>query len=320
MINNRRLWKETKIPVFSRFSLSQKAVLLVVALLCCELIFIGILTALLYQAEHEIWQESHARRVIAETNNLTSLCYQAGVCLYARKLTMSDTFGEQYDRLYMRILDEADTLKKLTREDPSGRISAAKVEGRVGRAVGILQKLNNMTNGKNQISRFFDEMNIKLEIESDCNRAMKELQELVREEEAAVPNSNKETVSRAQVKNALFFGIIANIIVAILACLFLVRRITSRLQILLDNTVRLGKKEELHAPLSGSDEITTLDGMFHRMARSLAEAERLKQDFVEMISHDLRSPLSAILATLGALDRGLYGELDEKGKQRISAA
>ncbi len=47
---------------------------------------------------------------------------------------------------------------------------------------------------------------------------------------------------------------------------------------------------------------------------------QLKQDFVAMISHDLRTPLMSIQATLTILLEGQYGEMKPAGKKTIKAA
>ncbi len=48
--------------------------------------------------------------------------------------------------------------------------------------------------------------------------------------------------------------------------------------------------------------------------------ERMKQEFIAMVSHDLRSPLTAILATFDLLSGGVLGNLTEKGANRIEMA
>lgn len=48
--------------------------------------------------------------------------------------------------------------------------------------------------------------------------------------------------------------------------------------------------------------------------------EQLKREFVQMVSHDLRMPLTSLKMTLGMLLEGTYGELTERGRPRIEYA
>lgn len=77
----------------------------------------------------------------------------------------------------------------------------------------------------------------------------------------------------------------------------------------MENTQRLSKSKELLKPVGGSDEIAHLDKVFHEMAQSLEEAARHKQELVQMVSHDLKTPLSSVQMSLSSMADGVYGEL-----------
>jgi len=49
------------------------------------------------------------------------------------------------------------------------------------------------------------------------------------------------------------------------------------------------------------------------------EVERLKQQFVAMVSHDLRTPLNSLLNLLTLLSENAYGQLSETGHKRVLA-
>jgi signal transduction histidine kinase len=71
--------------------------------------------------------------------------------------------------------------------------------------------------------------------------------------------------------------------------------------------------EPLH--VAGPSEIRDLTGAFNRMAAQLGENDRLKNEFFTGISHDLRTPLSAIRWSADLLHTGSLGPLTPKQKR-----
>src|SRR5262249_1698120 len=50
------------------------------------------------------------------------------------------------------------------------------------------------------------------------------------------------------------------------------------------------------------------------------EVERLKQQFMAMITHDLRTPLTVVKGFLEMAEIGICGELNERGKHLVTGA
>lgn len=129
-----------------------------------------------------------------------------------------------------------------------------------------------------------------------------------------------EEESRKRLAQALWVMAAINIVIAVVIGQMFVKSIISRLSIITANSNSLASGAKLNAPLEGSDEIVELDHVFHNMAKRLAESAQMKQEFVQMISHDLRTPLTAILGTFELLNSGAYGDLSERGHSRVGDA
>lgn len=86
-------------------------------------------------------------------------------------------------------------------------------------------------------------------------------------------------------------------------------------------SVKLAHNEPLSPPLKGSDEIATLDGVFHEMAKSIDEAAQTKQNLFNMVTHDIRTPLSSIQGCLELLERADREHvLDERSQKLVKVA
>lgn len=119
------------------------------------------------------------------------------------------------------------------------------------------------------------------------------------------------------------FVIVTSLLGIILTCAlsaFFASQISRRLLLLSKNAQRLAEEEPLLEPLSGEDEIARVDKAFHESATALKKLQALRAEFLAIIMHDLRSPLSSILLVLQTLRHGLYGDVSKEAQKALHDA
>lgn len=83
---------------------------------------------------------------------------------------------------------------------------------------------------------------------------------------------------------------------------------------------RLLRKDGAQVDIRWSAHWSDSEKVFYCVASDISarrEVERLKQEFVSMMSHDLRTPLMSIQATLSLLSAGACGELPDSAKTNV---
>lgn len=84
-------------------------------------------------------------------------------------------------------------------------------------------------------------------------------------------------------------------------------------------TKSTGEVIDFLVSLSSVPEEALLILIFHDVSR-LKEVERFKQQVVSMVSHDLRSPLTAVGHTLEMFESGMFGNLNQEGQALLRQA
>ena len=106
---------------------------------------------------------------------------------------------------------------------------------------------------------------------------------------------------------------VAAILCGIIVAYILVIAFTKPIQILSEGARIIGEGNLDHRiPITGGDELGELSGEFNEMAKKLKELDTMKDDFVDSVSHELRSPLAAIRGFAQSMRRGVYGSVNEK--------
>jgi len=298
--------------------LSHKGLILVAIPLVFELVFVGALVLSLKRAEFEIWRERHSKDVHSETNALLKNFMDTGLALYVYGTTGNDTSLERYKDLSIEIPHQISRLKILLRDSPNSAQAIERIKAIGNRVTDLLSQGSEIIADSHAIRRLAQDREAMERLLSDLTG---ELRTFAKEQEKAEQvDPLAEARSRNLVITCLGIGISLNFIIAFSLARYFNRGTARRLLVLMSNTERLSRNQELQARIGGGDEIAHLDDVFHNMAEALAEAARRKAELVSMVSHDLRTPLTSVQASLTLLSEGVLGTLPARAVKEITNA
>ena len=98
------------------------------------------------------------------------------------------------------------------------------------------------------------------------------------------------------------------------------RQIINRLKVVVENATRLPLREKLNEPISGADEISYLDSVLHQAHERLEQSAQFRKNLLEMVAHDMCSPLTAVNLSLSILQGAPASEVSSSTTETISAA
>lgn len=117
---------------------------------------------------------------------------------------------------------------------------------------------------------------------------------------------------------ASLFAAAGALVVGVVVSALLLRAISRSLDRLTEGTQEVARGDlSYRIQADGHDEFARLAEDFNAMTERLEEVDRMKRDFLSMVSHDLKSPLASIQETHHLLLDGLAGELTEKQRHLL---
>lgn len=143
---------------------------------------------------------------------------------------------------------------------------------------------------------------------------------IVKFEAQTVALQKIQVQSRRVLNMYLIAAVALNFVIAVILASVFILGLTRRLTMLNDNIQRFSQGMPISEPRLGGDEIGRLDSAFHGLAKQLLEAQRLKQEFVSMVTHDLKTPLTSIHLFHQLLRNQAFGELPENAQVPLQSA
>lgn len=302
-----------------RFSpkILHKGLALVLTPIIFESVFFYQLAQLVTSAEQLAQAEARQSTIVEHTNSLISMFVNATGSIATYILTGNQTYAAMASQSRIDVNREFDELNALIGNDP--RMTALtselksmwdeefkKIEAITPAVTGadIAQSFTRM----HEIRPFIKRAGIKTKV---MNRI------LAQQRQYLTQVRDREVASREKVKEAVFWGIFGNFILAVVLVLVFLRDITGRLAVLVENARRLPRGEELVNHVSGSDELFMLDNVLHDAAREIKQAQADRQSIIEMVAHDLRSPLMSSQVALDLLGKDAQTTLGSSSQRHV---
>ncbi len=125
--------------------------------------------------------------------------------------------------------------------------------------------------------------------------------------------------NNSKARTIVISGFCGNLLLTIILVLLLNRSLNTRLRMLVENAQRLPKRQQLNAPLTGADELAYLDTSLHHASDELQRASEFRASLMQMVAHDLRSPLFSCQISLEIILDRENRNLSTQGQQQIKA-
>jgi len=288
-----------------RLTLGQKGLLLVLVPLLFELSLFGLLLKALRDAGGELKRVEFARQVNFHSNRIGKLLLNSAASLYLSSEASSPLLNngllldDRFEHDIQQIPVEFEELQRLFADDPEAQKHLAQINSNFSVAFVYAREAKRWTELGNRQAADRELHKLK-PLTTSISSQMDQLTEHYRQIELNAPRVQDEY--RQLLEKYLVGGAVLGVVVALLMVNYFNRTLKVRLNVLAENSKRFGRSEPLLATTAGNDEIGEVDRTFRSMVDTIEKAEQQRKEFLEMITHDLKSPLASVVNSLSLLN------------------
>lgn len=291
-------------------------VLVLLPLFLVGLIFIG-LYQLVSSAEAMAVEERKQSEIVDHINTITMVFANAGGAIASYSVTGNVGYmntGKEYIEQFRR---EFEAIDKLTIGDKEGREAISEFRkvaesefaqltsiGAPEASLTYDQAVMSMRGLRSMIKQAGVKSRIIMRVSTQQKARLNEMRE-------------REAVSRAKIKNLALWGLGLTFVIAAVAVWAFASNIRGRLALLVENARRLPSGVPLTETVGGSDELAYLDSVLHEASDELKRAAEHREQLMEMVAHDLRSPLMSSQISLELLTSDKVPEPPPAAKRHI---
>jgi len=261
------------------FGLASQAMILLVVLLNAEFLFVNALGDELRKAEEEAARQDFARKVSANASKLMLLVYDTGDAVGKFAYTQQLDATMKYQSSNDEIPEIMKWLKKNLKSKSEFDQLLGRIQANIDICTPVLAEIHDDTEHLAPGDAVQNYRDRKDKIRKPIEELVADLTQLIesaRKIEREAPDIERS--QRNAFKKLLVYGLIANAVLAIVMAIFFTRRITKRLDVIVDNIERLKRGVPLNEPIQGSDEIASADAVFHEAAVDVMRQEALLKE------------------------------------------
>jgi len=259
---------------FSHLRLSQQGLILVGVPIGLMLGVLVSLFVVFTQVEDQAVKSEHSKKIIARANSLVREYQGVANLLMMYKYTKVDKVRERFDEKLTKTEQSFVELQALIKDDPEQLQLLEDLKKSAQKGMTIMRQFAGRIKEKGDVHSIEATVTYQRLMAAGSNFSEK-LDELVSNEvKRNALTLAEEERGRHMMKIFIVSGAGLAIAVGILLTFLFTKNTTSRLGMVIENTVRMSKKEPLKPTLQGEDEIATLDRFFHKMANEVALATR----------------------------------------------
>lgn len=260
----------------SSLKLSAKALLIVLLLLLFECLFVGSYFYLLHKAEEEAAKQEKAKLIVARTNDLITVLFEGGFSIQQSVFKKEQADLSKFSKAQIELPTDIAWLREQVHNDPDQLKLLERIDERTSKAMAMLDKMKTISEKEAQMVAVNYAIKLRTRLQRQMEGLVQDLIDFMNIEKKIASESPAVMKQQRDYLRLLLLGaLLINIFAAIMLALLFVRSITSRLNVVVDNSELLRKRGVLRSPLSGKDEIAQLDRAFHEMSTSLRGEEEL---------------------------------------------
>lgn len=270
--------------ILNDIRLSHKSLILLAVPFSFQLIVYASLSYALQTAEQETQRVDRTKAIVAAGNELLQKFYQTGASLYAFALLRSDAVERRFtDGLSQVKSLTAKFSTQLKADDGwSENAERATVLSRQICEQLDLVKAGLDESGEDNSLSWMDSSILKRRIDPLLKDYMIYMSKVIDERNSFLERElHSRKQARGRFREFVLLAIAFNFVVSLALWQLFKVSTNNRLQTLVDNSIRAVERKPLHAQLVGKDEISVVDGSFHRMISQLEAAARKERAIIE---------------------------------------